>query len=242
MPAPAPAPSSVPTPSPPTEVGHSQVISESTSTAAHTETPSVADPQLLADSSVVSDVVSNVQPLHYGDLSALGVVDLWPSGVSNQLLEAFQVTTGLPWFYAIIGYVTLMRATLLPINVLALQQNMRLASISPVFERVRKEMAEAKDMLTKRHAMLKMQKAKADAGVNMWKVTGYSATNILAQIGVWFGIRRMCTLPVEQLTWSGVSFLPDLTVADPMCTVLASAVLQVALTVSRCPLPFIGVP
>lgn len=33
--------------------------------------------------------------------------------------------------------------------------------------------------------------------------------------GLFFGVQKMCKLPLEQLRDSGVSFLPDLTVTDP---------------------------
>jgi hypothetical protein len=42
---------------------------------------------------------------------------------------------------------------------------------------------------------------------------------------MFFGVKRLCTLPLEQFHWSGVSFLPDLTVPDPYY------ILQIALAV-----------
>ena len=34
-------------------------------------------------------------------------------------------------------------------------------------------------------------------------------------LGMFFGVKRLCALPLEQLHWSGVTFLPDLMVPDP---------------------------
>ncbi|KAN0120847.1 hypothetical protein V8E52_004116, partial [Russula decolorans] len=34
-------------------------------------------------------------------------------------------------------------------------------------------------------------------------------------LGMFFGVKHLCTLPLEPFHWCGVSFLPDLTVPDP---------------------------
>jgi len=34
-------------------------------------------------------------------------------------------------------------------------------------------------------------------------------------LGLFFGIKRMCAVPVEQMKWSGFDMIPDLTIADP---------------------------
>jgi hypothetical protein len=45
-------------------------------------------------------------------------------------------------------------------------------------------------------------------------------------LGMFFGIKKLCTLLLEQLHWSGMSFLPDLMVVDPLYVLpIAAAVL-----------------
>lgn len=41
---------------------------------------------------------------------------------------------------------------------------------------------------------------------------------------MFFGIKKLCTLPLEQLHWDSVSSLPGLTVADPFYALLVAAV------------------
>jgi YidC/Oxa1 family membrane protein insertase len=62
-------------------------------------------------------------------------------------------------------------------------------------------------------AVQKLQKSYKDAGVSIYGTVLTSLVQVPVTIGVFVAIRRMCTLPVEQLKHSGVSFMPDLTLA-----------------------------
>lgn len=42
-----------------------------------------------------------------------------------------------------------------------------------------------------------------------------SLVQIPITFGLFFGVQKMCSLPLEQLTYSGVTFIPDLTATDP---------------------------
>ena len=61
------------------------------------------------------------------------------------------------------------------------------------------------DKLAVQRVALKQRKVYEELGVSMLPVT----------LGMLFGVKRLCALPLEQFNWNGVSFLPDLTVPDP---------------------------
>ncbi|KAF8257833.1 hypothetical protein EI94DRAFT_1756652, partial [Lactarius quietus] len=42
-------------------------------------------------------------------------------------------------------------------------------------------------------------------------------------LGMFFGVKKLCPLPLEGLHWSGVSSLPDLTDPDPFYVLLIAA-------------------
>jgi len=59
------------------------------------------------------------------------------------------------------------------------------------------------------------------------------AIQLPLSLGMFFGMKRLCELPLEQLKWSGLSYLPDLTVADPtyMLPLAMAALINVQLSV-----------
>ena len=60
-------------------------------------------------------------------------------------------------------------------------------------------------------AMQKVSKAYKDAGVNIFGASLMPMAQLPVAIGLFLGVQRMCSLPVEQLKHSGMSFMPDLT-------------------------------
>ncbi|PCH43191.1 hypothetical protein WOLCODRAFT_74732 [Wolfiporia cocos MD-104 SS10] len=94
--------------------------------------------------------------------------------------------------------------------------------------RQRMQAAQAsKDMLTMQSAMMKQRVLYEKADVNMATMAIAPLIQLPVTLGMFFGVKKMCDLPVEQLKWSGLSFLPDLTVADPTCTLpIISAVMM----------------
>ena len=54
-------------------------------------------------------------------------------------------------------------------------------------------------------------------------------------LGMFFGVKKLSTLPLEKFHWSGASFLPDLTVTDPfyVLTVAAAVLKNVQLKVRK---------
>jgi YidC/Oxa1 family membrane protein insertase len=74
---------------------------------------------------------------------------------------------------------------------------------------------QARDMLLMQRAALKQKQIYADAGVSMAPMMLNPFIQLPVSLGLFFGIKKMCMLPVEQLKYSGLAILPDLTVPDP---------------------------
>jgi len=83
------------------------------------------------------------------------------------------------------------------------------------------------DKLAVQRVALKQRKVYEESGVSMLPMLLMPFVQLPVTLGMFFGIKRLCALPLEQLHWSGVSFLPDLTVPDPYYVLpIASAVLM----------------
>ena len=83
------------------------------------------------------------------------------------------------------------------------------------------------DKLAVQRVALKQRKVYEESGVSMLPMLLMPFVQLPVTLGMFFGIKRLCVLPFEQHHWSGVSFLPDLTVPDPYYVLpIASAVLM----------------
>jgi len=71
------------------------------------------------------------------------------------------------------------------------------------------------DRLAMQRISLKRQKLYEQAGAKVLPSIIMPFVQIPVTLGLFLAVRKMTLLPVEQLKQSGVSFLPDLTVADP---------------------------
>lgn len=101
------------------------------------------------------------------------------------------------------------------------------------------KVAQSGTQAEKQAIALKMSAIYKNAGINPLAALLSPLLQLPIGMGVFFGIKKMCELPVEQLTQSGVGFLPDLTlmtsVADPwylmpaLSVVLMNAQIQVCL-------------
>jgi Preprotein translocase subunit YidC len=171
----------------------------------------------------IGDVADNViasvpPPLELGDLASLGLISWTPAGLIRWSLELLNVSTGLPWFHSIVLGTLFWRILLVPLSIQTLRNTARLLPIQPRIVEVQAEMQRVKasgDKLALQRVALKMAKMYKDAGVSFGATMLSPFVQIPVTFGLFFGIRKMCALPVAQLTNSGVSFLPDLTVADP---------------------------
>jgi len=178
----------------------------------------------------VLDTLAALTPLQYGDLAALGLAGWSPAGLSSWMLEFVNVSTGLPWFYTIIAGTFLTRALLLPFSVKQLRNSAALAPHQPRLVELKEELErayKAGDKLGVQRIALKQRKVYEESGVSMLPMLLMPFVQLPVTLGMFFGIKRLCVLPLEQLHWSGVSFLPDLTIPDPYYVLpIVSAVLM----------------
>ncbi|KAF8644009.1 hypothetical protein AX16_008725 [Volvariella volvacea WC 439] len=190
-----------------------EAITEATASAAN------AVPTEEIASSVVDSAVNAIPAaLQYGDLAAMGLASWTPAGIVQWSMELINVTTGLPWFWTLVAGSLFWRAALLPLSVAGLRNSARLLPLQPQITAAQAEMQRIRmtgDKLALQKHALKIRKMYKDAGVNM----GITALTPFVQIpitfGLFFGVRKMCQLPVPQLMQSGLDILPDLTIPDP---------------------------
>lgn len=226
-------------------------------TATTLESTNIPDAALVPDASVLpdspvdplvssaADALSNLPvlsapppPLNYGDLAALGLAGWSPIGLCQLGIEALQVFTGMPWFWTIIGATLVSRVALFPFTVMGLRNAAKMAPHQPEFLKLRDEIMEArksKDTMRMNRSLVKQQLLYKKIGVSMMGMFVPTIVQIPVTLGMFFGIKRMCDLPLEQLKYSGFSYLPDLTVTDPtwILPLAATALINIQLSVGR---------
>ncbi|KAG6820262.1 hypothetical protein H0H93_003270 [Arthromyces matolae] len=168
----------------------------------------------------LTDTVATHLPaaLQFGDLAALGLISWTPAGVVRWTFEAINVATGMPWFWTIVAGSLFWRAVLFPISVKSLQNSARLLPIQSKIKKLQDEMGvvrQSGDKIALQRVALKIRKTYSDANVSIGATALVPFIQIPVTLGMFFGVKKMCELPVEQLAHSGFSLLPDLTVADP---------------------------
>ncbi|KAF8705624.1 hypothetical protein AX14_013879 [Amanita brunnescens Koide BX004] len=178
----------------------------------------VAGPASIS-SEILENAISHLPPaLQYGDLAAMGLIGWSPAGIVRWSLELINVSTGLPWFWTIVAGSLLWRFALVPLTIAGIRNSARLL---PLQSQILKSQAEMKkirekgDTLALQKHALKMRKLYQDAGVNLGITALSPFVQIPVTLGLFFGVKKMCELPVPQLAHSGLDILPDLTVADP---------------------------
>ena len=176
------------------------------------------------------DTLAALTPLQYGDLTALGLTGWGPSGLTTWMLELINVSTGLPWFHTIIAGTIFSRLLLLPLSIKQLRNSTALAPHQPRLKELKEELNQAYktgDKLGVQRVALQQRKVYEESGVSMLPMLLMPFVQLPVTLGMFFCVKRLCALPLEQLHWSGVSFLPDLTVPDPYYILpIASAVLM----------------
>ncbi|KAI0314871.1 60Kd inner membrane protein-domain-containing protein [Amylostereum chailletii] len=201
--------------------------------------PSDVLPDDIIPASPISDAVETLigtAPLQYGDLAALGLASWTPAGLSAWLLELINVSTGLPWFWTIIAGTAASRLLILPFAIRQLQNSARLAPFQPRLLALKDEVARAypsKDTIAIQRAALKQRKVYEDAGVSMLPMIAMPFIQLPITLGMFFGVKKLCTTPLAQLHDSGVWFLPDLTLADPyyILPIVSAALMNAQLSV-----------
>jgi YidC/Oxa1 family membrane protein insertase len=146
------------------------------------------------------------------------------------MLELVNVSTGLPWFHTIIAGTILSRLLLLPFSIKQLRNSAALAPHQPRLMELKEELDKAYktgDKLAVQRVALRQRKVYEESGVSMLPMLLMPFVQLPVTLGMFFGVKRLCALPLEQFHWSGVSYLPDLTVPDPYYALpIAAAVLM----------------
>ncbi|EJF60168.1 60Kd inner membrane protein-domain-containing protein [Dichomitus squalens] len=152
-------------------------------------------------------------------------------------MELINVSTGLPWFWTIVATTVLSRVVLFPFSVKQMQGTAALAPHQAEILAIRDEMAAAqkkKDMLSMQRAALRQRMIYEKAGVSVVGMMIAPFVQLPVTLGMFFGVKTLCDLPLEQLKWSGFEWLPDLTAVDPTWTlpILATLLMNVQLSVT----------
>ncbi|KAG6884556.1 hypothetical protein C0993_010116 [Termitomyces sp. T159_Od127] len=100
------------------------------------------------------------------------------------------------------------------------------------------------DRIAIQRTAIKIRKTYKDAGVSMLSTALVPFVQIPVTLGMFFGVKKMCELPLEQLMHSGFSLLPDLTVADPYMAlpILLCAVVNTQIQVGAAEMDLISRP
>ena len=157
-----------------------------------------------------------VPPLQFGDFAELGLSGWSPPGIVAKSFEWMQVCTGMPWFYTIIAGTIFWRLALVYPYIENLRASARLLN-APRVKKATEAFKAAKasgDKNQQSIAQVKLSKAYKDIGVNILFTTLGSFIQAVSMFALFFAVKRMCELPVEQLKHSGVSFIPDLTLVS----------------------------
>lgn len=224
------APSPIPVP-PPTPVTQETIETDSQSelVAAATPTP---EPTSVSEVVTSLDVPSTfeVPPLNYGDLAALGFSHWTPAGIAQWSMELIQVTSGMPWFWTIVTVTILSRLIVIPFNINSLRTTAKLAPHQPRLMELRNELQQigglSKDPIAVQRISLQQKQIYGEAGVSVVAPLVTPLVQLPVSLGLFFGIKKLCEFPLEQLKVGGFSWITDLTVPDPTYLLpLAMAVL-----------------
>ncbi|RPD60686.1 hypothetical protein L226DRAFT_505197 [Lentinus tigrinus ALCF2SS1-7] len=192
----------------------------------------------ISTESLPVDLASSIPPpLNYGDLAALGLASWTPAGLCRWTMELVNVSTGLPWVWTIVATTILSRVILFPFTVKQMQSTAALAPYQNDVAAIRDEMAAAqkrKDMIAMQRAALKQKMIYEKAGVSLGGMALAPFIQLPVTLGMFFGVKKLCDLPLEQLQHSGFAWISDLTVADPTWAlpIIATVMMNVQISVS----------
>lgn len=170
-------------------------------------------------SNLTETLISNVPAaFQYGDMAALGLAGWSPAGIVRWSMELLNVSTGMPWFWTIVAGTALWKLFCLPFAISGFQVSARMAPLQPQIKKFQGAIAKSKlsqNPLELQKVAQEMSRFYKFHNINPIMGAVASMVQLPVVFGVFFGVQTMCSLPVEQLTYSGISFIPDLTVSDP---------------------------
>ncbi|KAG8962397.1 Mitochondrial inner membrane protein oxa1 [Tulasnella sp. 408] len=186
---------------------------------APTTTPATSSVPPVPSDASIGDLVTS--PLangdHIGDLASLGLGGWSPAGLVQTLLEQIHVHTGMPWWATIISLAAVVRISMLPIHIRVTANNTRMAYITPKVKEATEAIQKAKenkDQAELMKAAMQMRQLYATAGASPL-VGMLGLVQVPVALGMFFGVKWMCNLPVESMTTGGLAWFTDLTAADP---------------------------
>ncbi|KAJ7037761.1 60Kd inner membrane protein-domain-containing protein [Mycena alexandri] len=156
-------------------------------------------------------------PLQHGDLQALGFCNWTPAGLVQYTFELTHILTGLPWFYTFIAATLFWRVVLFPLTVIGMRNSARLRPVNADMTAANEALQVARatgDTVAAQRAALQASRIRSEAGVSMLGLMA-PIVQFPVSLGMFFGIKQMCELPVMQFTQSGFGLLPDLTAPGP---------------------------
>ncbi|CAK5271514.1 unnamed protein product [Mycena citricolor] len=165
----------------------------------------------------LADVVAAVPPLQHGDFAALGLCHWTPPGLVQYSTELMHLATGFNWFWTIVATTVFWRLVIFPLIAISQKHSSRMRTIQPQLDVIMAKVTEARatgDTLAMQKASQAGAKLRASVGASLFGLSA-GLFQLPVSIGMFFGFKRMCELPVPQLTDSGMPFLTDLTTADP---------------------------
>ncbi|KAJ7698460.1 60Kd inner membrane protein-domain-containing protein [Mycena metata] len=173
--------------------------------------------ELIPDPGFVDTVVASMPPLQHGDLQALGFCSWTPAGLVQYTFELTHILTGLPWFYTFIVATLFWRVILFPLTVIGMRNSARLRPVNAEMTAANEALQVARatgDTVAAQRAALQASRIRNEAGVSMLGLMA-PVVQFPVSLGMFFGIKKMCELPVMQFTQSGFDLLPDLTAPGP---------------------------
>jgi YidC/Oxa1 family membrane protein insertase len=193
------------------------------------DTPAGVDVEDIT-SNVTETLISNVPAaLQYGDMAALGLAGWSPAGIIRWSFELLNVSTGMPWFWTIIAGTALWKLFCLPFAIRGFQVSARMVPLQPQIKKFQGAIERCKtsqNPLELDRVVQEMKRFYKFHNINPMLGAAASMIQFPVVFGMFFAVQKICSLPLEQLTYSGLSFIPDLTVVDPtMCLPLAMFVL-----------------
>ena len=238
-PAPTPA-TSTPLSAPPPVPATSELLNDVPETEAIAETIPV--PESTSFSEVIPSLdippALEILPLNYGDLAAIGFSQWTPAGIAQWSMELIQVASGMPWFWTIVTATVLSRLIILPFNVYSIRTAARLAPYQPRLTELREELQKigdmSKDPVAIQRISLQQKLIYEEAGASYLAPFVTLVVQLPISLGLFFGVKRLCEFPLEQLKVGGYGWITDLTVSDPtyVLPLTMAALLSVQLSVS----------
>ena len=145
-------------------------------------------------------------------------------------MEVIQVASGMPWFWTIITVTILSRFIVIPFNINSLRTTAKLAPHQPRLMQLRDDLQKlgglSKDPIAVQRISLQQKKIYEAAGVSLLAPLATPFVQLPVSLGLFFGIKKLCDFPLEQLKTGGFGWITDLTVPDPTYMLpLAMAVL-----------------